>query len=76
MFEYDRFKNIYRIAECNDALIYPGIGFGAILSSRSVADTMLIEGAKRLASLSPTTAESKNFHETPYSLHRKWNTQY
>ena len=44
----------YRIAECNNALIYPGIGFGAILSqSRSVTDTMLIEGAKRLASLSP-----------------------
>ena len=47
-------KLLYRIAECNNALIYPGIGFGAILSqSRSVTDTMLIEGAKRLAALSP-----------------------
>ena len=43
-------KLFYRIAECNNALIYPGIGFGAVLSqSRSVTDTMLIEGAKRLA---------------------------
>ena len=43
-----------RIAECNNALIYPGLGFGAILSqSRRMTDTMLIVGAKRLASLSP-----------------------
>ena len=50
-----RLKKLFlRIAECNNALIYPGIGFGAILSqSRSVTDTMLIEGAKRLAALSP-----------------------
>lgn len=47
-------KLFYSIAECNNALIYPGIGFGTILSqSRSVTDTMLIEGAKRLATLSP-----------------------
>jgi malic enzyme len=37
------------------ALTYPSIGFGAILSqSRNVlTDTMLIEGAKHLAMLSP-----------------------
>jgi malate dehydrogenase (oxaloacetate-decarboxylating) len=52
---YVRLKKLFcRIAECNNALIYPGIGFGAILSqSRSVTDTMLIEGARRLATLSP-----------------------
>ncbi|KAF4612419.1 hypothetical protein D9613_004595 [Agrocybe pediades] len=42
------------IAECNNALIYPGLGFGAILArSRIVTDTMLIAGARRLAQLSP-----------------------
>ncbi|KIM36214.1 hypothetical protein M413DRAFT_78494 [Hebeloma cylindrosporum] len=45
------------IAECNNALIYPGLGFGAILScSRRVTDTMLIAGANRLADLSPLLA--------------------
>ncbi|EIN14284.1 hypothetical protein PUNSTDRAFT_117823 [Punctularia strigosozonata HHB-11173 SS5] len=44
----------YVIAECNNALIYPGLGFGAIISkSRIVSDTMIIAGARRLASLSP-----------------------
>jgi malate dehydrogenase (oxaloacetate-decarboxylating) len=59
-----RFLFYYSIAECNNALIYPGIGFGTIVSqSRSVTDTILIEGAKRLASLSPAikfTEKSKN----------------
>ncbi|KAJ7610835.1 hypothetical protein FB45DRAFT_760864 [Roridomyces roridus] len=42
------------IAECNNALIYPGLGFGAIISkSRRMTDTMIIAGAQRLASLSP-----------------------
>ena len=58
-FEYNPFHLfhhilIYRIAECNNALIYPGLGFGAILShSRCVTDTMLVAGANRLAELSP-----------------------
>ncbi|KAF9461972.1 hypothetical protein BDZ94DRAFT_1262643 [Collybia nuda] len=44
----------YIIAECNNALIYPGLGFGAVLSkSRRMSDTMIIAGARRLASLSP-----------------------
>ena len=37
-----------------DALIYPGLGFGAILAkSRVLTDTMIIAGARRLASLAP-----------------------
>ncbi|KAF4573571.1 NAD-dependent malic enzyme, mitochondrial [Pleurotus pulmonarius] len=37
-----------------DALIYPGLGFGAVLcQSRRMTDTMIIAGAQRLASLSP-----------------------
>ncbi|KAK1231082.1 NAD-dependent malic enzyme, mitochondrial [Marasmius sp. AFHP31] len=44
----------YVIAECNNALIYPGLGFGSILSqSRRMTDTMIIAGARRLAALSP-----------------------
>ncbi|KAG0706613.1 hypothetical protein DFH29DRAFT_900437 [Suillus ampliporus] len=44
----------YDIAECNNALIYPGLGFGAMLSqSRRMSDGMIIAGARRLASLSP-----------------------
>lgn len=37
-----------------DALIYPGLGFGAMLSrSRTLTDSMIIAGTQRLASLSP-----------------------
>ncbi|KAF9071981.1 hypothetical protein BDP27DRAFT_1218312 [Rhodocollybia butyracea] len=44
----------YIIAECNNALIYPGLGFGSMISkSRKMSDKMIIEGAKALASLSP-----------------------
>jgi malate dehydrogenase (oxaloacetate-decarboxylating) len=44
----------YIIAECNNALIYPGLGFGAMIcKSRQMTDTMIIAGTRRLASLSP-----------------------
>ncbi|KAI0803294.1 hypothetical protein BC629DRAFT_1493336 [Irpex lacteus] len=44
----------YIVAECNNALIYPGLGFGAMLAqSRTLTDTMIIAGARRLASLAP-----------------------
>lgn len=37
-----------------DALIYPGLGFGCIVSqSRALTDTMLIAGTRALAALSP-----------------------
>jgi malate dehydrogenase (oxaloacetate-decarboxylating) len=42
------------IAECNNALIYPGLGFGAVLSqAKEVTDRMIVAGANRLAELSP-----------------------
>ncbi|KAL1741362.1 hypothetical protein HDZ31DRAFT_67003 [Schizophyllum fasciatum] len=51
----------YPIAECNNALIYPGLGFGAVLSrSREVTDNMIIAGARRLASLSPALQDPDN----------------
>jgi malate dehydrogenase (oxaloacetate-decarboxylating) len=44
----------YIIAECNNALLYPGLGFGAVLSkARLLTDSMILAGAQRLASLSP-----------------------
>ncbi|KAJ7292975.1 hypothetical protein C8J57DRAFT_11999 [Mycena rebaudengoi] len=44
----------YIIAECNNALVYPGLGFGTMVSkSRRMTDTMIIAAARRLASLSP-----------------------
>ncbi|TRM59798.1 hypothetical protein BD626DRAFT_549994 [Schizophyllum amplum] len=51
----------YPIAECNNALIYPGLGFGAVLcQSRSMTDDMIIAGARRLASLSPALEHPDN----------------
>ncbi|KAJ8463355.1 hypothetical protein ONZ51_g10305 [Trametes cubensis] len=44
----------YVVAECNNALIYPGLGLGAMLSkARTLTDTMIIAGTRRLASLAP-----------------------
>ncbi|KAH9969119.1 hypothetical protein BC827DRAFT_1167878 [Russula dissimulans] len=44
----------YIIAECNNALIYPGLGLGAVLTkARSLSNSMILAGAQRLASLSP-----------------------
>lgn len=44
----------YQVAECNNALIYPGLGFGTMLAQpRKLTDSMIVSGAQRLASLSP-----------------------
>ena len=41
-----------------DALIYPGLGFGAVVTqARKLSDTMIIAGARRLAALSPALAD-------------------
>lgn len=45
---------LHSIAECNNALIYPGLGFGAMITqARIMTDTMIIAGTQRLASLAP-----------------------
>ena len=37
-----------------DALIYPGLGFGSMITQAStMTDTMIIAGTRRLASLAP-----------------------
>ncbi|KAI0684678.1 hypothetical protein BC835DRAFT_1388565 [Cytidiella melzeri] len=44
----------YIIGECNNALIYPGLGFGSMITNaRTMTDTMIIAGTRRLASLAP-----------------------
>ncbi|KDR86140.1 hypothetical protein GALMADRAFT_235376 [Galerina marginata CBS 339.88] len=59
--EVDGKTKEFVIAECNNALIYPGLGFGSIISqSRCVTDTMIIAGAKRLAALSPAISSSED----------------
>ncbi|KAH8117926.1 hypothetical protein DFH11DRAFT_1571478 [Phellopilus nigrolimitatus] len=61
----------YVIAECNNALIYPGLGLGAIVSrARALSDKMIIAGAQRLAALSPALRDPDNallpdFAESP-----------
>ncbi|TFY77227.1 hypothetical protein EWM64_g6784 [Hericium alpestre] len=51
----------YVIAECNNALIYPGLGLGAVLSqTRKLTDPMILAGAQRLASLSPALKDPDN----------------
>lgn len=54
-----------------DALIYPGLGFGAMITqSRSMTDTMIIAGTQRLAALAPALEDPDqpllpDFHDAP-----------
>ncbi|WVR07664.1 hypothetical protein IAU60_004706 [Kwoniella sp. DSM 27419] len=51
-------KKKYVVAECNNALIYPGLGLGAILSRSSrMTDGMIVAGARRLAELAPALVD-------------------
>jgi len=51
----------YIIAECNNALIYPGIGYGAMITkSKTVSDSMIIAGAEALAGLAPALKDPDN----------------
>ncbi|MBS0625405.1 MAG: NAD-dependent malic enzyme [Verrucomicrobia bacterium] len=44
----------YKIAQCNNVYIFPGIGLGAIASGAlQVTDGMFLEAAEKLATLSP-----------------------
>jgi malate dehydrogenase (oxaloacetate-decarboxylating) len=55
-----------------DALIFPGLGFGAVLAkARLLSDNMILAGAQRLASLSPALKDPNNallpdFADAPY----------
>ncbi|KAI5927208.1 NAD-dependent malic enzyme [Camillea tinctor] len=47
-----------RIAECNNSVVYPGIGLGAVLSRASrVTDVMLVAAVRALAAMSPSLAD-------------------
>ncbi|GJE89634.1 NAD-dependent malic enzyme [Phanerochaete sordida] len=62
----------YIIAECNNALIYPGLGFGTMITqSRSMTDRMIIAGTQRLAALAPALKDPDlpllpDFHIAPH----------
>jgi malate dehydrogenase (oxaloacetate-decarboxylating) len=44
----------YDIAECNNCLVYPGIGLGCVLSrAERLSDRMIVAGAQGVAELSP-----------------------
>lgn len=59
-----------------DALIYPGLGFGAMITrSRRMTDTMIIAGARRLAALSPALKDPDNALLPEFSDARDVNTE-
>ncbi|KAI0829049.1 hypothetical protein BC628DRAFT_1315766 [Trametes gibbosa] len=67
---------MYDVAECNNALIYPGLGYGAMVTqARTLSDTMIIAGARRLASLSPALKDPDNALLPDFSEARKINTE-
>ncbi|KAH9854420.1 hypothetical protein C2E23DRAFT_726376 [Lenzites betulinus] len=66
----------YDVAECNNALIYPGLGYGAMVTqARTLSDTMIIAGARRLASLSPALKDPDNALLPDFSEAREVNTE-
>ncbi|KAI0370074.1 hypothetical protein BV20DRAFT_1044061 [Pilatotrama ljubarskyi] len=66
----------YEIAECNNALIYPGLGYGAMVTqARTLSDTMIIAGARRLAALSPALKDPDNALLPDFSEARQINTE-
>ncbi|TBU26621.1 hypothetical protein BD309DRAFT_884853 [Dichomitus squalens] len=67
---------MYEIAECNNALIYPGLGFGAMITqARKLSDTMIIAGAQKLASLSPAHKDPDNALLPDFAHAREVNTE-
>jgi malate dehydrogenase (oxaloacetate-decarboxylating) len=53
---FDVKETVYRIAECNNASIYPDIGFGAIHSQLRSVTGSSTKALKRLATLSESPA--------------------
>lgn len=48
----------YIVAECNNALVYPGIGLGAIVSrAKRVTDKMIIRASQALGEFGPASAD-------------------
>ena len=59
-----------------DALIYPGLGFGAMVThARKLSDTMIIAGARRLAALSPALRDPDSALLPDFGDARRVNTE-
>ncbi|KAI0701246.1 hypothetical protein C8T65DRAFT_656552 [Cerioporus squamosus] len=67
---------MYDVAECNNALIYPGLGFGAVVTqARKLSDSMIIAGARRLAALSPALKDPDSALLPDFEHARQVNTE-
>ena len=59
-----------------DALIYPGLGFGAMITqARKLSDSMIIAGARRLAALSPALKDPDSALLPDFEHARHVNTE-
>lgn len=48
----------YSIAQCNNAIIYPGIGLGVLISkAKYLTDNMIMEACKALGNLAPAVSQ-------------------
>jgi malate dehydrogenase (oxaloacetate-decarboxylating) len=51
----------YTVGECNNALVYPGLGLGAIASkAKTVTDKMIVAASRALGELSPALKNPKD----------------
>ncbi len=72
----DNEKTILIILLPIDALIYPGLGFGAMITqARKLSDTMIIAGAQKLASLSPALKDPDSALLPDFAHAREVNTE-
>lgn len=54
----------YEVAECNNAMVFPGIGLGCILSrARLLSDAMLVSAVTALADLAPLVVNDERAAE-------------
>ena len=79
-FTFLPFRSDQRYVNANflsvDALIYPGLGFGAMITqARKLSDTMIIAGAQKLASLSPALTDPDSALLPDFAHAREVNTE-
>lgn len=64
----------YTVAECNNALVYPGIGLGAILARATrVTDKMIVRAARVLGDMAPASGDEPEASLLPDFAGGFWN---